>query len=468
MTHAVSAKENIPASKKRDAKLTSIFVDWKGPVEPLDSCSLFDNTDFTKHNLVFFDPYQLALNAGLRTKDKEFTKVEYADLSEKQFIEYLGQAKQATAKLKSLLQNDGILVIRSAIPKGHIKVRKRTSAAIRSYTESVLSTFFWLDEVLGKSTFQDCSTKILKYPHRDIPLVEVFRDCMVECRQAQISIGRGFTRVLAVGGPTGKLPLITKVSLKPEPGQIYFIPKFLVPDEAEKLITAFTKMKAVDEPDYSKPTWLGYYQKQITEHNPLSRKIEDIDQQIDALAKQRGELSLKLSEGTSLPNILWERGAKLRHGVKAAFDVLGLEVDFSQVEQHELTLESPIEYQQYRKVVIRVAEPDAGPVGAEVVEEFVGHLAERPKFPKPKGILVGNGMCSFPPEKRDIWFEQAGAVSARAQEVCLITVLDLFTAAALVLSRTGSDSQEMIKDSLVKDILSGEGLFVLNRAKYAI
>lgn len=445
-----------------------MFIDWDQQVGLLDNCSLFDNTDFTKCDLVFFDPYQFALRAGLRTKEKEFTAVEYIDLEEKQFIDYLRQAKQAAAKFKILLQNDGTLIIRSGIPKGHIKVRKRTSASIRSYTESVLSTFFWMDEVLGKSSFQDCQVKILKYPQRDIELVKVFRDCLVDCRQAQLSIGRGFTRVLATGGPTGKLPLITKVSLKPEPGQIYFIPRFLVPDETEKLVTVFSKMKASIEPDYSKPIWLRYYEKQVTDQNPLSKEIEDIDRQIDALAKQRGILSIKLSESSSLPNILWEKGPKLRQSVKLAFGVLGLDLNFFQVDLEEITLESPIKFEPYKKVIIKVAEPSAEAVSADIVEEFITRLGERPKFPKAKGIMVGNGRCAFPPEKRDVWFDQAGVTHARAKEVCLITVLDLFTAAALVLSRSRADSRTMIKNSLVKDILSGEGLFELNRPKYGI
>lgn len=468
MTQSTATKNKPSSTNGTTPVQTSMFIDWGEPVDLLDSCSLFDETDFTNCDLVFFDPYQFALSKGLRTKEKELGEVEYIDLDEKHFIEYLRQAKQAAEKFKNLLQNDGSLIIRSGIPKGHIKVSKRTSASVRSYTESVLSTFFWMDEVLGKSSFQECQAKILKYPQRDMPLVEVFRDCMVECHQAQISIGRGFTRVLAIGGPSGKLPLITKVSLKPEPGQIYFIPKFLVKDETEKLITAFAMMKTVVEPDYSKPTWLGYYEKQVFEHNPLSRKIEEIDLQIDALAKQRGVLLIKLSAGTSLPSILWEKGPKLRQTVKAAFDILDLEVNFSQADQDKITLEGPIENKLYRKVIISVAEPNAEPIPAHVVEEFVTLLDKRPKHPKAKGIMVGNGKCSFPPEKRDVWFDQAGVTVAQAREVCLITVLDLFTAAALVLSRSGTENQKLIKSSLVKDILAGEGLFELNRTKYGI
>lgn len=468
MTQTTTSTNNPSATIEAESVQTVMFVDWGETVGLLDSCSLFDETDFTNCDLVFFDPYQFALSNGLRTKEKEFSEVEYIDLDEKEFIKYLKQAKQAAESFKSLLQNDGTLIIRSGIPKGHIKVSKRTSASIRSYTESVLSTFFWMDEVLGKSSFQDCQAKTLKYPQPDIPLVDVFRDCLIECHQAQISIGRGFTRVLAIGGPSGKLPLITKVSLKPEPGQIYFVPKFIVQDETKKLINVFTIMKTAEEPDHSKPAWLSFYEKQVTEHNPASKKIEAIDLQIDALAKQRGVLSIKLSEGSSLPKILWEKGAKLRQAVSTAFEILGLELDFSQSGEDKITLEGPIENKLYRKAIVNIAEPSAKPISAQVIEDFTAQLEERPKHPIAKGILVGNGMCTYPPERREVWFEQSGVATARARELCLLTVLDLFTAAALVLSRSGTENQALIKSSLVKDILSGEGLFELNRTKYGI
>ncbi len=467
MTQAVTTKET-PSVKNTATEKSVIFIDWDQSVDTFESGTLFDKTDFTKHDLVFVDLYQFALKNGLRTKDKEFKVAEYIDLDENQFINYLKRSKIVAEKFKAVLKNDGTLVFRSGIPKGHIKVRKRTSASIRAYTESVLSTFFWMDEVLGKSTFQDCVTKFLNYPDRNAPLFEVFGNCVVESRQAQISIGRGYRQVIATGGPTGKLPLVTKVSLSPEPGQIYFIPRFMVEDEQQKLITALTMLKDIAEPDYSKPTWLDYYEKQITDQNPLSQDIDLIDAQIEALTKQRIVLTQKISEGAILPELLWEKGPRLRQAVQSAFKYLGLELKVLEHLQEEVTIEGPIEDEHYQKLIIKAFDPAAETISVNIVENFLTKLSDRPKHPKPKAIIIGNGQCLLPPEKRTDWFDRAGILAARKQEVCLLTVLDLYTIAALVLARTGSDSQALIKKSLVKDLFATEGLFELNRSKYGL
>ena len=467
MTQTTTAKNNT-LTKNSDTHQSVIFINWEQPVGSLDTCNLFDNTDFTKYDLVFFDPYQFALSIGLRTNEKDFSEAEYINLDEKEFIEYLRKAKQATKKLKTLLENDGTLIVRSGIPKGHIKVRKKTSASIRAYTESVLSTFFWLDEVFGKSSFQDCQSNILKYVNQDLPLADIFRSSMIKCHQAQISIGRGFTRTLAIGGPSGKLPLITKVNLKPEPGQIYFIPQFLIQDEHEKLVTAFSKMRSMTELDTVKPAWMEYYEKQVLENNPVNKKIEEVDRQIDALAKQRGVLAVKLKEGNTLPDLLWEQGLRLREAIEKALGTLGLEVRIPPSEFTMTILEGPIDSPPFKKIMINIAEPNADPIQSSVVEKFITMLDERPRHPKVKGIIIGNGMCSFPPEKRKQCFDNAGVSIARKKEICLLSVFDLFTMAALILSRSGTENQALIKNSLVKDILDCEGQYQLNRQKYGI
>jgi len=468
VTQASPVTELQPKSQLSAPVRKLIFLDWPQEVGSLPQASLFDETDLSQYDIVFFDPYQFALAHGLRSKSKRTGEVEYVDQGEREFLKYLKQVKAASESLQKFLKKDGLLVIRAHIPKSHIKVRKKSTASVRKYTESVISAFFWLDEIIGRCSFQDCVSKFIKYRQEDHPIKEGFGDCVVESFQSQASIGKGHVNIIGVGGSSGKSPLITNVSYGSGRGQIYFIPRFMVKDETLKLKQVFEKIAATGVHRLIRPSWLSYYEEQIKDYNPHRTEIERIDLEIENLMERRSALTHQVDDVSLLTHLLHESGARLLDAARVALRKLGFDAVDSTRDSNHKQLSVRVNNQSNQKLVIRLAGPCVEAVPHSEVDQLVDALGEYTAQVSVKGVLVGNGMASHPPDKRDTGFDSESIETARRYEICLLPVYDLFTAASLILSRHRNDNIEMIKAAIRKDIVECDGLYAINRPKYGI
>ena len=445
-----------------------LFLDWPLDVGLYPSGSIFDEGKFNQKGLIFFDPYHFALTYNLRSQNKENFEVEYISFDKQEFLLFLKNAKMAKERIQSLLINDGILVIRSNIPQIHIKVRKKSSAAVKKYTESIISAFFWLDEILGQYSFYSCNARSLTYRSKEHPFARVFGNCRIACFQTQNVISRGEVSVIAVGSISRKSPLITRVSYHPQPGQVFFIPQFLVKDEHKKLCQVFKLLAESEIDDFKKPTWLKYYEDQIKSYSPHRPKMERIDLEIRALVKQKAILDKLDSDVDKLPGLLHERGDRLRDAITVALATLGFDVARTIGNPSDNMLMANYSKGSNQKLIIKISQPSIEPTPPERIEELSEMMATYSSMVQVKGFLIGNGSGNLPPEKRSDWFDKNVVESGRERGYCLMPTLDLFVAAWTTLSRAESQNIEKIKTSLRKDIIDCIGLFEINRKKYGI
>ncbi len=129
-----------------------VFVNWPLSDDTLVSCDLLDGTDFSRCQLVFLDPLEFAMAHGLWNPDDDISEIAYFSFEERDFLAYLSAIRKAAETLRACLRNGGMLIIRANLPKSHIKVRKKSSTGTMKYTESLVSTFFWLEEMPSRGT----------------------------------------------------------------------------------------------------------------------------------------------------------------------------------------------------------------------------------------------------------------------------------------------------------------------------
>ena len=123
-----------------------MFVNWHVSDERIEQCDLLDGTDFSGCRIIFFDPLGFAVKHGLRSNQHDISEAEYIACSEDAFMRYLAGIKAVSRHIKTVLENRGILVLRSQIPNSQFKIRKKSSVGSQSYTESVVSKIFLLEE----------------------------------------------------------------------------------------------------------------------------------------------------------------------------------------------------------------------------------------------------------------------------------------------------------------------------------
>lgn len=163
VTSTVAKKVEKKTSKTGKPAVKVMFANW---TVDLPTCELYDllaGDDFSQCNVLFLDPLEFAITHGLRNNITDLSETEYFPFDEREFGRYLVGIKQASAGLMALLNRGGLLVLRSQIPNSHIKVSKRTSAGSGTYTQSLLSAFFWLEEILGKYSFKSCQFRAIRY-----------------------------------------------------------------------------------------------------------------------------------------------------------------------------------------------------------------------------------------------------------------------------------------------------------------
>lgn len=448
----------------------AVFVNWPVPLNDPQvlTCDLLDGTDFSNCKLVFFDPLEFAIANGFVASDVDISEVTYVSYSESDFLRYLARVKGASVALQKFLSNGGLLVIRSNIPKSHIKVRKRSSTGTMKYTESVLSTFFWLEDILGVFSFTYCQTKTLKYRLAKSPLKKVFGKSGVHCVQTLNSISVGKLEVIATSGSSAKAPAVSKIVFDSFTGQVFLIPRFIASEEHKKLISAFEQISESRDSGTLRPRWLDYYENQVRDFSPFGPMMAEVELQIEALKKQLATLRQKQEKYDGLVDLLFESENELEAAARTAMDIIGVTCDqLIRGRKTKAFGAQPVDDKSVR-LMIRVVSTNTGPVGADEVETLAEAIAASTSAIKAKGLLIGNAARYIRPEQREQWFDEGAIEASKRLDICLMPGLQLFTMVCYVMTRHDAENIEALKSSLRRDIIDCDSQFVLKRKKYAI
>ena len=447
---------------------SAMFVNWPAHDREFPTCNLLDDVDFAKYKLVFFDPHRFAIANNLLSPEAEISDVNYVSLEERDFVHYLSGVKRAATSLTQFLGNGGLLVIRSNIPKSHIKVRKHSSAGIRKYTESVISSFFWLEDILGVYSLTYCQAKTLRYLNPKNPLHGVFGKSGIHCVQTLNSASKAQIEVIATSGSSTNLAAISRLSFGTIPGQIYLVPQFLVKGETAKIFEAFKQIAVSTQSGTLRPRWLDYYEKQVRDYSPFRSKIDDVEIQIEALKKQLVTLMHKQDMYDNLPNLLFESDAELEIATRTALEIIGFTCLQPPTNDKASAFEVHPSNDKSVRLMVRATHSESGPILANQVTALQTAIENRTSAIKAKGLLVGNAGRYTRPEQRLSWFDEASTEESKRRDICLMPSLVLFTVACYVMTRHDAENIDALKTSLQRDILECDSVFVLSRKKYAI
>lgn len=444
------------------------FISWALKTEGVEQFGLLDNKDFSNKKLVFFDPMQFAVSAGLWEPKRDLAESAYVSFDTNKFRQYLEGARTASAHFQTVLKSGGMLIIRGNIPKAFIKVRKRSSAGSTKYTESVISTFFWLEEILGSYSVQSCNATTLKYHMLKNPLNRIIGNVMVKGVQTVLSVGNGKLESIAGSGASLNTAAVSRVTFETHPGQIYFIPEFVIKDEHIGLMQAFEQIYRTKDSGAAKPVWLKYYQDQLRDYSPCKPVLAELDLKIKALRKQEAVLLCKQAENDGIADLLYETNPELEAATRIALEVIGFECTPNTSGAVLAAFEAKPIGEKSQRLMVRTVSTEKGGVKAEQADRLYDAIQVSLSAIESKGALVGNPDHSYQPEKRTSWFEDACIERAKEHHICLMPSLVLFTVAIYILTRTNDSNIEDIKFSLRRDIFECDGLFVLSRKKYAI
>ncbi len=445
-----------------------MFVNWPTQDAVTPFCNLLDGIDFSKQKLVFFDPLRFAIMNRLVAPEADISDVNYASFEERDFVRYLGATRRAAESLQKLLDAGGLLILRSNIPKSHIKVRKRSTAGTRKYTESVISSFFWLEDILGVYSLTYCQAKTLRYTKTKTPLLHVFGKSGVHCQQTLNSASKAQLEVIAVTSGSVNSAAISKLTFEGNSGQIYMVPQFLVKGETEKMIEAFRQIAASTQSGSLRPSWLGYYEKQVKDFSPFRPMIDKVELDTEALKKQMATLVRKQEVYDGLPQLLFESEAELELATRTALEVLGFVCVNPPTGDKTPTFEIHAAEDRGSRILVRSVFTETGPVLGGHVIMLQTALEGRTSAVKAKGMLVGNAARYARPEQRQSWFDEKAIEEAKSSDICLMPSLVLFTMDLYVMTRHDADNLEGLRNSLRRDIIECDSVFILNRKKYAI
>jgi hypothetical protein len=458
MTDPAVATQVKKSTRESDTPTEPVFVNWESDTFGFANCDLLDGTDFSRYQFVFFDPLQFAKDHGFVKPGTDISEITYVSLEQNEFLRYLGRIKLVAETLRKFLDNNGLLIIRANIPKSHIRVRKRSSTGTMKYTESVISTYFWLKDILGAYSLSFRQARALKYLQPKNPLAHTFGETAVDCIQTLDS----------VDGSSTKSAAISKITFDSTDGQVFLIPKFLAKGESVKLVEAFALVAVSQASGTIRPHWLDYYEKQINDFSPVRAMMDGIELEMEALKRQLTSAQKKQVKYDSVVDLLFESDRELAIATCAALEILGFECKGLSDDRKACMFEAnPIDDKSER-FLIRVASNEHGAITSDDVLRLAEAKAARKTTGPFKGLMVGNAFRTGRPEQRPQWFEEDCLEVSRRHGICLLPSLVLFTVVCYIMARNSADNIEALKASLRRDFLHSDSLFVLKREKYAI
>ncbi len=445
-----------------------LFVNWPTDQQADHHCDLLAGHDFSDYGIVFLDPLEFAVAHGLRSNCERLSESEYISYNEREFGHFLTGIKRASESLRELLHKGGLLVIRSQIPNSHIKVRKRSSAGSGSYTESVLSAFFWLEDILGKYTFNSCRVKAIRFVAPGDPLSKPFARAGVDCVQTQDFIEKGQREVVAAGGAYFKDPVVSRIVCDDWRGLVYVIPKFRVLHEERMLVEAFQQIVGCHKRQSRRPTWITRYNTELDELSPFKSDIDLAKAQLEAIHIQLTKLQRKQDDLRRVTSILYQCREELTSAVSIALALLEYDVRVLDACENGQVLEAVEKGTKGARVIFMAAACDEGPLPSSNLVQLIDIVDKQQSNVRVKGVLIGNADRSKPPEERTAWFDQDCLELARQSDLCLLPTLELFTIVSHLLRRSDSSNLKSIKASIRRDIFACDSHFELNRKKYGL
>ncbi len=443
-----------------------LFCDWETESQNYEQTKFFDLPNLDIYKVVFFDPLSFSINNGLRTNANDLWTRENISLTETEFQEYVAKVKLAVDQIRDFIYGGGIFVIRSVLPNSHITVRKKSSSSSSEYLKSVISPFFWLEEFLGKYSFQHASESKLRFLDEENILYNVFKNTAVKCQQTQNVIPKGKTEVVADSCKQSRLPIITRITFVPQKGQIFFIPKFIVEEESRLLTEAFIQIAENTVIQSLRPNWLINYEKELDLSSQFARAIDEINIEMEKLERQRASLLHKQNESEIYTNLLYKSNEELTKAVKKSLGLTGL----ISPEPPSYIEKGKFDFYYRDKlaphIVGQVVSTEDGPISIDVFEQFLEKLDSCKLKKEDKAIFVANADFMIDPSKRKAWFEKEIIAKSRALEICLLTTAELFILACYLLGRSNSSSGKAIKESLKKDLLTCDAVFRFNQEKF--
>lgn len=464
-----ASPDEVQADQANQAALADVmFVNWPTQDAVTPFCNLLDGIDFSKHKLVFFDPLRFAIMNRLVAPEADISDVNYASFEERDFVRYLGATRRAAESLQKLLDDGGLLILRSNIPKAHIRVKKRSTAGTRKYTESVISAFFWLEEILGVYSLTYCQAKTLRYVKTKTPLLHVFGKAGVHCLQTLNSASKAQLEIIAVTSGSANSAAISKLTFEGNSGQVYMVPQFLTKGETGKMIDAFRQIAVSTQSGSLRPSWLSYYEKQVKDFSPFRTMIDKVEIEMETLKKQMATLVRKQEVYDGLPQLLFESDSELELATRTALEILGFVCVSPPSGSRATSFEVHAAEDKGTRMVVRPVFTETGPILGGHVTMFQSALEGRTSAIKAKGILVSNAARYVRPEQRQVWFDEKAVEESKRTDICLMPSLVLFTMALYVMTRHDAENLDGLKNSLRRDIIECDSIFILDRKKYAI
>ncbi len=457
-----------PESIKYDSTCKVLFLNWHNASNPFETSDLRGGIDFESYRIVFFDPLGFAADHGFRPETSDISLASYVGCTEANFRRYLAGIKAATAGIQRLLENGGIFVIRAQIPNVQFKIRKKSSIGTQSYTESIVSPFFWLQEFLGNYSFEYCSKNTLEFLDRRGQFARIFGRYPINCLQTLDSIPGGRVDVIAQTATTPKHPVVSGVSFDSMPGRIFLVPQFLVRDEEKRLVDAFKSILFNKTFGVVRPAWVESLESDLDAINPFRAELERLDRQISSLENERILLLEKVEETMRLVDLLVETGLDLAEASRVALGVLGFEILEAMPGKSGGMFEVVFNGDRIRRAIVKTAACDQGPIRAHEISELVERIELSSFHVKPKGILIGNAWRLNAPTEREIWFDMECLDDARKHDICLVPSSELYSAACHCLVKKGSDVIDDIASSLCRDLIGCDSQFELDRKRYNI
>jgi len=443
-----------------------LFCDWEIESKDFERTDLFNLPELNKYKVVFFDPMNFAVKNNFRKNVINLWARENISLPETAFQEYVARTKAAVDQIRNFIYGGGILVIRATLPNSHITVRKKSSASGIQYVKSVISPFFWLEEFLGKYSFQHTSETKLRFLDEENILYRFFKNTTVKCQQTQNIIPKGKTEVIADSGKQSPLPIITRVTFAPKKGELFFIPEFIVKEECRLLAEAFIQIADDAAIQTLRPNWLINYEKELALASQYAQAIDEINFEIEKLKRKKASLLHKKDESEIYADLLYKSDEELLKVTKKSLRLIGL----ISPEPPSYIKKAKFDFYYRDKlaphIVGQVVSTEEGPISFDLFEQFLEKLDSCKLKREDKAIFVANADFLTDPAKRREWFDEKIIVKSKAREICLLTTSELFIVACYLLGRSNSSSGKAIKESLKKDLLTCDAVFRFNQRKF--
>ncbi len=455
---------------EKQSDCSVLFVNWYVEDDSIPRADLFDGFELqiAAGNIVFFDPLGFAAANGMRRNSSDIAEAEYQSISESDFRRYLAGVKRATQLFQSLLDGGGILVLRSQFPNTQLRIRKKSSVGTQTYTESVVSPFFWMEDFLGKFSFPYASKSTIEFVDRHNPLRKLLGHAPVNCLQTLNTIGKGEIEIIATTASAPKSPAIAKISPENSRGQIYIIPQFLVRREHAILVDAFKSILLNKSFGMAKPAWLDDFAERLGIINPYRAKLEELGKQIDKLEQERDELLQKLEETMRLVDLLVETGEDLQSAARVGLETVGFDCSENAPGRQSNSILVVDKGNVIRRAIVRIAANDSGPIRVQEIRELQQAIDSSNLKNKPKGILIGNASRMTPPKDRQIWFDMECQTEAKQSDICLIPSFEFYAAACFCLAKAESDIYDTVRSAVRRDIMECDAVFQLNRKRFGV